>query len=85
MNNIDNEKNKKEMERRRVAELKKKYPGEWLLLADYRTDEVTDVVDGILVWHSKNRATIYTKQLRTKRRLSIEYTGDIPNDLVVIF
>ncbi len=82
---IESERSKKEMERQRIVDLKKKYPREWLLLADYSADEVTELVDGILVSHSKNRATIYTKQLRTKRRLSIEYTGEIPNDLVVIF
>ncbi|RMH72659.1 MAG: hypothetical protein D6675_04145 [Gemmatimonadetes bacterium] len=76
---------KKPMERENLATIRKKYPNQWLLLADYDTDDVTSLVSGIVVSNSKNRATTYTKQMRTKRKLCIDYTGDIPDDLVVIF
>ena len=68
-----------------IAALKRRYPKEWLLLTHVTADELTRPVKGKLVAHSKNRDEIYEQLHRVRGGFAIEYTGEIPKDLVVIF
>ena len=66
--------------------LKRRYPKEWLLLTNVVADELTRPIKGRLVAHSKNRDDIYDRLARVRAgSVSIEYTGKIPKDLVVVF
>ena len=65
--------------------IKRKYPNEWILIADYETDDLAEPLEGVVVAHTKNRAKIYTQQIRAKIKLCIEYCGDVPENLAVIF
>ncbi len=69
-----------------IVKLKRRYPKEWILLTHVVTDALTHPVKGKLVAHSKNRDDIYERlrHLRAKS-VAIEYTGEIPKDLIVIF
>lgn len=69
-----------------LSTLKQRYPKEWLLLTDVVADELTHPIKGRLVAHSKNRDEIYDRlgHVRAKS-FCIEYTGNIPKDLVVVF
>jgi hypothetical protein len=73
------------VKKEKLLDIKQKYPGEWILVADYITDDLAEPLEGVVVAHSKNRAKIYTRQIRSKTRICIEYAGEIPEDLVVIF
>ncbi len=69
-----------------ISSLKKRYPKEWLLLTNVTADELTRPVKGKLVAHSKNRDDIYDRLARTRAKsVSVEYTGNVPKDLVVVF
>ena len=69
-----------------IAKIKRRYPKEWLLLTHVVTDELTRPVQGKLVAHSKNRDEIYDRLSRIRTRsVCIEYSGEIPKDLIVIF
>ena len=69
-----------------IARLKKRFPNEWLLLTHVMADDLTRPVKGKLVAHSKNRDDIYDRLARIRAKsVSIEYTGKIPKDLVVVF
>jgi hypothetical protein len=68
-----------------ISALKKRYPKEWLLLTHVTADELTRPVKGKLVAHSKNRDDIYGRLSKARGGFAIEYTGEIPKDLVVIF
>lgn len=69
-----------------IRTLKKRYPKEWLLLTHVTADELTRPIRGRLVAHSKNRDDIYDRLARIRAKsVSIEYTGKIPKDLVVVF
>ena len=68
-----------------IEEIRKRYPDEWLLIVDYQTDNLTRPVRGILVEHSKHRGDIYVKLPQYKGKVRIEYSGDIPKDVGVLF
>lgn len=69
-----------------LSKLKRRYPKEWLLLTDVVADELTRPIKGKLVAHSKNRDDIYDRLAHTRAKsVSVEYTGNVPKDLVVVF
>ena len=69
-----------------MGALKRRYPKEWLLLSHVVADAQTRPIKGRLVAHSKNRDEIYARLGRTRgKSLGVEYTGDTPKDLVVVF
>lgn len=68
-----------------ISTLKRRYPKEWLLLTHVTADELTRPVKGKLIAHSKNRDDIYGRLSKVRGGFAIEYTGEIPKDLVVIF
>lgn len=70
----------------RLAEIKKKYPNEWVLVEFSKLDKNLQVKEGRVVAHSKVKEEIYKALLRTKGRdISIEYCGEMPEDLAVMF
>ena len=70
----------------RLSALKRRYPKEWLLLTNVVADELTRPIKGKLVAHSKNRDEIYERLAHIRAKsVSIEYTGKVPKDLVVVF
>ena len=70
----------------RLSALKRRYPKEWLLLTNVVADELTRPIKGKLVAHSKNRDDIYDRLAHIRAKsVSIEYTGRVPKDLVVVF
>ena len=69
-----------------IRSLKRRYPKEWLLLTNVVADELTRPIKGKLVAHSKSRDDIYERLAHVRAKsFCIEYTGEIPKDLVVIF
>lgn len=68
-----------------ISKLKKRYPKEWLLLTHVTADALTRPVKGKLMAHSKNRDDIYDRLSHVRGGFAIEYAGEIPKDLVVIF
>ncbi len=68
-----------------IVKIKRRYPKEWLLLTNVVADELTQPVRGKLVAHSKNRDDIYAHLKQVHGKIAIEYAGDIPKDLFVVF
>ena len=68
-----------------IEEIRKRYPGEWLLIVDYESDELTRPVRGRLTAHSRHRSDIYKKLSKYKGSIRIEYSGDVPKDVAVMF
>lgn len=68
-----------------IEKIKKRFPKEWLLIADYELDKVGHLLRGRVIAHSKTRDEIYQKQMNIKGPLAIRYSGPIPKDLVVMF
>ena len=69
-----------------VAEIRERYPREWVLIADTESDDLWNVIRGEVLAHSPEREQI--DRALTKftdiRSISIEYTGPIPDDYSLI-
>jgi hypothetical protein len=67
------------------AEMKARFPGEWVLVGDPTTDENLHVTAGKVLWHSKDRDEVYRKARELEPPDSaILYFGEIPRDVAVV-
>lgn len=69
-----------------VAEIRDRYPREWVLIADTESDDLWNVIRGEVLAHSPEREEIDRALTKFKdvRSMSIEYTGPIPDEYSVI-
>ncbi len=69
-----------------IEEVNARFPDEWVLLGDPRTNEFHEVIGGTLLIHSKDRDT-FDEQVKTikEKHLAFHYTGEvIPKGAIVI-
>lgn len=69
-----------------AAEIRDRYPREWVLIADTESDDLWNVIRGEVLAHSPQREEIDRALTNFKdvRSISIEYTGPIPDDYSAI-
>ncbi|MEG3910514.1 hypothetical protein Q5691_15275 [Microcoleus sp. w1-18aA5] len=69
-----------------AAEIRDRYPREWVLIADTESDDLWNVIRGEVLAHSPQREEIDRALTKFKdvRSISIEYTGPIPDDYSVL-
>jgi hypothetical protein len=66
-------------------EMTQRYDGEWLLIVDAELNDDLSVVRGEVLAHSPNQEVVYDAlPLRQGRSASIEYVGQVPEDLAFI-
>lgn len=66
-------------------EIKRRYPDEWLLIAEPELDEELKVIRGEILAHSKDRDEVYrTLRKMRGRSFAIEYNGEPPEDFAVV-
>ena len=65
-----------------AAEIRDRYPREWVLIADTESDDLWNVIRGEVLAHSPQREEIDRALTKFKdvRSISIEYTGPIPDE-----
>ena len=69
----------------KMKEIRKRYPGEWVLIEYTRLDEDLTVIEGEVIAHAPNKDEIYRRLLKTKGKdIAIEYLGQVPEDLAVM-
>lgn len=69
-----------------IQEIKKKYPQEWVLVEYDNLDNNLTVSGGRVLAHSSNKDDIYKRLSQTfGKNVSIEYTGPIDQNLIVMF
>lgn len=67
------------------ADIKNKYKNQWVLIEVEKVDENFNSLEGEVLAHSKDKDEIYQKLLQIRpEEFSIEYTGEIPEDLAVV-
>jgi hypothetical protein len=61
-----------------LAQMESLYPGEWLLVANPKTDASLVVRSGRVAWHGTDREEVYrkAKKLRAKR-CAVLFTGSM--------
>ncbi|MEG4498356.1 hypothetical protein QUB05_04280 [Microcoleus sp. F10-C6] len=69
-----------------AAEIRNRYPREWVLIADTESDDLWNVIRGEVLAHSPEREEIDRALTKFKdiRSISIEYTGPIPDEYSVL-
>ena len=68
-----------------MAEIKKRYDGEWVLIADYETDDLCRIKRGRVLAHGKDQSKVYQRPGKYRKiNLAIRYIGDMPMDLTVM-
>jgi hypothetical protein len=70
----------------RLAEIRRKYANQWVLIEYEKLDKDLKVVEGRVIAHARTKKAIY-KGLRntTGKNVSIEYCGRPPEKLDVMF
>ena len=67
------------------ADIKKSYKNQWVLIEVEKVDESFNLLEGDVLAHSKDKDEIYQKLLKIRpKEFSIEYTGEVPEDLAVV-
>lgn len=69
-----------------AAEIRDRYPREWVLIADTESDDLWNVIRGEVLAHSPQREEIDRALTKFKdvRSISIEYTGPIHDEYSVL-
>jgi len=66
-------------------EIFKKYRNEWVLIECNEVDDNFEVVEGEILYHSKDKDEVYKRMLELRPNdYAIEYTGKVPEDLAVM-
>jgi hypothetical protein len=61
-----------------------RFESEWVLLANVKTNDLHEVQEGEVVWHSKDRDEVYQKLLeRRPKRFATIYTGEFPEHIAL--
>jgi hypothetical protein len=67
------------------SEIERQFDNEWILLSDPEVDEHLEVLRGKVVAHSKDQDSVYQKAVELRLRHSaFLYTGQVPDDLIII-
>ncbi len=67
------------------SEIENRFPSEWLLINDPDVDQHMNVTRGTVVAHSMDRDEVYEKALELRlKRAAFLYTGQVPDDIVII-
>jgi hypothetical protein len=66
-------------------DIKNKFKNQWVLIEVEKVDENFNPLEGEVLAHSKDKDEIYQKLLIIKpKEFSIEFTGEVPEDLAVV-
>ena len=70
----------------RIADIVKQYKDEWVLIEYSRLDEELNVEEGKVLAHSPRKEDLYALLPKFKgKNFTLEYTGEFPKDLAVMF
>lgn len=68
-----------------IDEIKSRYDGEWVLIADPVADDSLSVVAGIVLSHSKDRDEVYRKARELKPvHSAILFFGHLSKDAAIV-
>jgi hypothetical protein len=68
-----------------LDEIKTRFPSEWVLIGDPRTDESLEVLSGEVLFHSLNRDEVDRKLLELRPpRFALRYLGTLPDNMALV-
>lgn len=72
------EKEEEKLKNEDISALKKKYPGQWLLVKVTKEDEQGNPVKGTLIYHHKNKDQVIDKSKQRNEDIALFHSGPIP-------
>ncbi len=67
-----------------LAQIEARFPDEWVLIENPELDEDLEIVQGRVIAHSPDRATVDSQALRLRPRFSAyHFTGELPEFLAL--
>ena len=67
-----------------IAEIESQFDAEWVLIGNPKTDEALRVIEGEVLFHSKDRDEVHRKLLELRpRRFALRYLGGLPENTVI--
>ena len=68
-----------------LQEMRERYHGQWVLVGYEELDDDLNVLRGHVLAHSPSKDEVYRQLLNMRgKKVSVEYMGEIPEDLVVV-
>ena len=68
-----------------LTDIKARFASEWVLIQDPKTTRAMELIQGVVVGHSKDRDALYrTARGLHLQRAAIIYTGEVPQDTAVV-
>ncbi len=68
-----------------VSQMNRRFPAEWLLVTEPKTNRSQSVTSGHVVFHSKDRDEVYREAVRLRpKAFATVYTGTIAKDAAVV-
>jgi len=67
-------------------EITRRHPDEWVFIGDIETNDALAIQSGIVLFHSPDRDLVYRKaiEMQPPGRTGFRFTGDIPDDVMVV-
>lgn len=66
-------------------DIKKSFRDQWVLIEVEKVDGSFNILEGEVLAHSKDKDEVYQKLLKIRpKEFSIEYTGEVPEDLAIV-
>ncbi len=67
-----------------LAEIKEKYPDQWVLIVDPELDDNNEVITGKVIYNTPDKEDLYDHlDFAQHRNSALEYIGDCSNDVVL--
>ena len=68
-----------------IDQIEARFPSEWVLIGDPRTDEHQRLLSGTVLFHSPDRDDVDRKLLELRPpRFAFRYLGSMPEDVALI-
>jgi hypothetical protein len=68
-----------------IEEIEARFPSEWVLIGDPKTDEFQRLLAGTVLFHSPDRDAVDRKLLELRpTRFAFRYLGTLPEDMALV-
>jgi hypothetical protein len=68
-----------------IDEIKDRYPSEWVLIGDPRTDEAAQLLAGRVLFHGPDRDPVYRKAVELRLpHFAVRYLGEFPENMALM-
>ncbi|HEX30856.1 TPA: hypothetical protein ENG04_12325 [Candidatus Poribacteria bacterium] len=69
----------------RWEQIREEFKGEWVLIECVKVNDEFQVVEGKVLYHNADKDKVYRKLLELRpKEYTIEYVGEVPEDLAVM-